>query len=239
MSSRIESLQAKPFTLCMSSGFFGFFAHGGMLEALLEVGLRPAKVCGSSAGALTAAAYASGLSLADYKPLLARIRREDFWDPSVGPGVLRGEKFGQILQDAFPTSTFEACVVPFSCSVYNVRSKATEVMSSGNLIPAVRASCAFPILFQPVKIGTERYLDGGILDRPGFECLSPSDNVVFHHLATRSPWRIGKGPRPAPEREGALIINLDQFTRLNPWAMEKGPEVWEDARERTLRWLEA
>lgn len=223
----------------MSSGFFGFFAHGGMLEALLEAGVRPARVVGSSAGALTAGAYASGLDLADYKPILTRLRREEFWDPGRGLGVLRGAKFDALLRDAFPETTIEKTQTPFACSVFDVADRRTEVITQGDLVAAVRASCAFPLLFQPVRIGARRYLDGGILDRPGFACLAPDEHVLVHHLATRSPWRIGKGPRPSPLREGATVVNLDQFQRLHPWALESGPAVWEDARERMLRWLES
>ena len=37
-----EWLAQGPFTLAMSSGFFGFFAHAGVLLALREAGLAPA-----------------------------------------------------------------------------------------------------------------------------------------------------------------------------------------------------
>ena len=53
--SLAEWLADRPFTLAMSSGFFGFFAHFGTLRALLDHGLSPARFCGSSAGALVGA----------------------------------------------------------------------------------------------------------------------------------------------------------------------------------------
>jgi len=49
-------LAERPFALAMSSGFFAFFAHTGMLAALLERGLVPRMVAGSSAGARALAA---------------------------------------------------------------------------------------------------------------------------------------------------------------------------------------
>ncbi|MGB1581430.1 MAG: patatin-like phospholipase family protein, partial [Nevskiales bacterium] len=55
-----EWLSESAFGLTMSSGFFGFFAHSGMLSALEDEGLTPARLSGSSAGALTAALWASG-----------------------------------------------------------------------------------------------------------------------------------------------------------------------------------
>src|SRR5262245_4716936 len=50
-----------PFGLAMSSGFFAFYAHTGMLSALVARGLAPVHVAGSSAGALVAGAWAAGV----------------------------------------------------------------------------------------------------------------------------------------------------------------------------------
>ena len=46
-----DHLAQRPFALAMSSGFFGFFAHAGVLRALDEASLRPTRLSGSSAGA--------------------------------------------------------------------------------------------------------------------------------------------------------------------------------------------
>src|SRR5690606_33221631 len=45
-------LAREPFTLALSAGFFGFFAHTGVLLALEHAGLRPRRIVGVSAGAL-------------------------------------------------------------------------------------------------------------------------------------------------------------------------------------------
>ena len=63
-------LEEQPFTLSMSSGFFSFFAHAGMLAALVDRGLKPAKLTGSSAGALVGGCYASGCSIDELKEQL-------------------------------------------------------------------------------------------------------------------------------------------------------------------------
>ena len=83
-------LSQEPFTLTLSSGFFSFFAHTGMLAALEEQDLLPQRVTGSSAGALVAACWASGLSTAELKNILFELKRSDFWDPGFGWGLLKG-----------------------------------------------------------------------------------------------------------------------------------------------------
>ena len=85
-----EWLARAPFGLAMSSGFFSFYAHTGMLSALVARGLRPTHVAGSSAGAMVAGAWAAGVEPDVLAQVLGDVRREDFWDPSLGPGLLAG-----------------------------------------------------------------------------------------------------------------------------------------------------
>src|SRR5262249_10850919 len=68
-------LAEAPFTLAMSSGFFGFFAHAGVLSVLEEQTLLPARLCGSSAGALVGGLWACGLSARQIFGQLRLLRR--------------------------------------------------------------------------------------------------------------------------------------------------------------------
>src|SRR3954467_4624198 len=95
-------LRADPFTLAMSSGFFGFYAHAGFLSVLEDEGLLPARVCGSSAGALVAGLWAAGLSTTQIRERFIALRREQFWDVGVGLGVLRGARFRALLEALLP-----------------------------------------------------------------------------------------------------------------------------------------
>jgi NTE family protein len=45
-------LRERSFALGLSSGFFGFFAHPGLMSVLEEDDLLPARLAGSSADAL-------------------------------------------------------------------------------------------------------------------------------------------------------------------------------------------
>ena len=102
-----EWLASAPFTLAMSSGFFGFFAHAGAMSALEDEGLVPARVCGSSAGALVAGLWASGVSARRLCEELLLLRREHFWDVRPGLGLLRGSLFRARLEAIAPVRTFE------------------------------------------------------------------------------------------------------------------------------------
>src|SRR5262249_53323541 len=93
MSTLREWLSGGPFTLAMSSGFFGFFAHAGVMSVLEEEQLFPARISGSSAGALVGGLWAAGVSPRTICTLLVELRREHFWDVGLGFGLLRGARF--------------------------------------------------------------------------------------------------------------------------------------------------
>src|SRR5436305_1461254 len=172
-----EWLAEAPFTLAMSSGFFGFFAHAGFLSVLEDDGLLPARVCGSSAGALVAGLWAAGVPARRLCEELLLLRRAHFWDARPGLGLLRGALFRARLEALAPVKSFEECRVPLAVSVFDVAARRTTVLREGPLAPAVHASCAAPIMFQPVRIGRRLYLDGGILDRPGLQGAGAGERV--------------------------------------------------------------
>ena len=137
----------------MSSGFFRFYAHMGVLHALEENNCLRVKACsGSSAGALVAAFLASGMLPKDMPERVFAIKRENIWDMGVGLGLLKGQLLQKILEEQFPVRTFEECPIPLGLTAYDVLGFKTNCVTKGDLATAVRASCCFPGLFQPVII---------------------------------------------------------------------------------------
>lgn len=236
-----EELARAPFALTMSSGFFAFYAHTGFVSALEEAGVRPARVSGSSAGALVGAAWAAGVDGPDLARELEALERRDFWDPHVGPGFLRGALFLDRMRRILPVDDFARTRVPAAVSVFRVRTRQTEVVDRGEIAPAICASCAVPFLFRPVRIEGRSYLDGGILDRPGLAGM-PDDEprVLYHHIASRSPWRASRwqGTEPLPSRPGMLTFMLDVLPRSGPFKLGEGRKAYRVAKEATKRALD-
>ena len=230
----LDWLKKEPFTLTLGSGFFGFFAHLGVLKALLESGVAPARLTGASSGALVASCYATGMSLSEIENLLFSLTREDFWDPGFGLGLLKGEKFRVRMRAAIPAARFEELATPLALSVFNTSSKTTEVWEHGDLIDAVYASCALPLLFQPLQRHGVRYADGGIKDRAALAGVGPHERVLIHHLSARSPWRRASDPalRP-PERMNGTTLVIDGLTRVGPCKLPMGPKAFSEAYEAT------
>jgi NTE family protein len=229
-----EWLHREPFQLAMSSGFFAFYAHTGMLDALLERGLAPTLVAGSSAGALVAGAWGAGLEPATLATELLRLERGAFWDPALGAGLLAGKKFDGLLRAMLPTAAIESCRVPVRISAFSILDRRTAVLARGDLADAIRASCAVPAMFQPVWIDRRPYWDGGILDRPGLAGV-PAGRVLFHHIASRSPWRTSL---ELPKRANMVTLVIDDLPRSGPFRLDAGRRALAVAREATARALD-
>jgi len=227
-------LADQPFTLTMSSGFFGFFAHAGMLLALQEHGLVPARITGASAGALVGCARASGLDARATLDALLALRRDDFWDPALGLGLLRGERFRTHLARLLPVSDFGQCALPFAVSIHEWATRRTRVVSSGALVPAVYASCAVPLLFHPQRIDGMLCADGGIADRWGLAGTRDGERVFYHHIVSRSPWRRAGSPSlVVPQRRNLAALELFDLPRSGPSKLALGADIAERARRAT------
>jgi NTE family protein len=234
-----ESLAEAPFGLAMSSGFFGFFAHTGVLTALLEAGLVPARVTGSSAGALVGGLWAAGLEPAQARRSLEGLTRNAFWDPGPGLGVLRGRRFRTLLESLLPRPTFARTRVPLAISVYEPLTRRTVVLDAGDIAAAIHASCAVPVMFHPVRIGARFYVDGGVADRPGLAGMPAGERVLYHHLMSR----LSRGSAAArrnvlPHRPGLTALTLEGLPRPHPFDLASGVRAMDMAYARTRAALE-
>jgi NTE family protein len=244
-----ERLRDERFELILSSGFFGFFAHAGVVAALEEVQLAPALVGGSSAGALVAGLWGAGVPAAAIRDRLFALKRADFWDPDPllgvggkrGFGFLRGDRFEALLGDALAlvgVRRFDHCRIPVRVVAFDVGSRRTVALHDGDLVPAIRASCSVPGMFQPAVIDRRRLLDGGIADRAGIAAASDGARVLYHHLPTHSPWRrFTPSQNRVPARDRLHLLHEPSLPRCSPFHLHRGPQAFELARAMVLRTL--
>jgi NTE family protein len=236
MQTLRDWLRVEPFALGMSAGFFGFFAHCGFLSILEEERLLPSHISGASAGALIGGLWASGLSTHAIKEQLFALQRKDFWDPSFGVGLLKGDLFSSLLHSLLPIKDFSECRAKLSVSIYDILSRKTLALQSGPLGPAIQASCTLPGLFQPLWVEGRPLWDGGIFDRPGLLGLSTHPRILHHHLSARSPWRK-KDSVQVTKKPGLVSLVLEGLPRVGPFTLEVGKLAFASAQEATRRAL--
>ena len=152
-------------------------AEVGMARALLEAGVRPDLVCGTSVGAINGAAIAADPTPDGIKRLLAIwdiLADDDVLDSSPIRRVaevmrrrtsLHGnDTLRRLLRDRLPAHRFEDLAVPFECVAASIEGAREHWFSTGDLIEPILASCALPGVFPPVPIGDEHFFDGGLVN---------------------------------------------------------------------------
>lgn len=161
-----SSLPVRPPRLCLAlgGGAARGFAHIGVIQVLEEAGIRPHCVAGTSAGSLVAALYAYGRSGADLGKLALRMDESAITDWSFpGRGVIRGEALAKYVRQQTGGKLIEQLPLPLGIVATDLDSGQGVLFRRGDVGQAVRASSAVPAVFQPVRIGSREYVDGGLV----------------------------------------------------------------------------
>lgn len=150
-------------------------AEVGMLRALVEAGITPDLVLGTSVGALNGAVVAADPSWASVQRLteLWTSSAAGVWSTSTVDRVRTfartrtawhsNEPLRQMLTEHLGEPRIEDLEVEFQCCAASVERASEHWFSSGPLVSAVLASCAVPGLFPAVKVGDEHFMDGGLV----------------------------------------------------------------------------
>lgn len=181
----------------------------GMLRALIERGILPDVVIGTSAGALNGAAVA-------YAPNLTGVARlaavwESLTAAEVFPGgrihrawnVMRrgthlfgNEGLDAVIDRATPARSFADLHVPLRVIAADLDTGEEVVIARGPLKPALLASAALPGAFPIVHHDGRRLVDGGVVDSvPLSHALAgPTDRVYVLNVSAGAADRVERSP---------------------------------------------
>ncbi len=176
--------------LALSSGGAKALAHIGVIQVLEEHGIRIQAIAGCSMGAYVGAVWACGYD-GHFMELLAR-EVESRWgllrllDPVIPPrrGFLRGRRMHDRLKHSIGDARFTDLVRPLRVVATNLFTLERTVLDQGEVAHAVQASSAIPGVCEPVRIGADCFIDGGISDPLPVDVLR--DMGVQHVIAVNT-----------------------------------------------------
>ncbi|MBL0147758.1 MAG: patatin-like phospholipase family protein [Ideonella sp.] len=149
--------------LALGGGAARGFAHIGVIQVLEEAGIPLSLVAGTSAGSLVAAMYASGKGGVELAKVALAMDESAITDWSFpGRGLIRGEALARYVREQTGGKLIEQLPMPLGIVATDLDSGEPVLFRRGDVGAAVRASSAVPAVFQPVKIGTREYVDGGL-----------------------------------------------------------------------------
>lgn len=152
--------------VALGSGAARGWAHIGVLRALVEHGLRPTIVCGTSIGAVVGAAYAAG-ELEAFERWARRLDRRQvagYLDVGLRGGLVRARKVFDALAEEIPDRDIESLPMTFAAVATDLGSGHEIWLRRGRLYDALRASVALPGLVSPVRSEGRWLVDGGLVN---------------------------------------------------------------------------
>ena len=204
----------KSFALALGAGGARGLAHIAVIEALDELGVRPAAIAGTSIGALVGACYAAGLSgkairrhvldltlnraevfrrLMDARALaLSSILTAPFGNPV----LLDPDKFCAAFAPEGVPEDFSALGIPLRLVATDLHQRCELVFSAGALKPAIAASMAIPGLVRPIEVDGRVLVDGGAVDPLPFTQLRGMADVIVAIDCSGGNGETGKVPGP-------------------------------------------
>jgi len=218
-----EQAQPSGIGLALGGGFARGIAHIGVLKVLEEENIPVSLVAGTSVGALIGAAYCSGVTIPELEQMARRVRFKHFarWTLS-RYGFASNERMIKFLSSILKVKTFEELRIPLAVTATDFSTGAGVVFHSGPLVDPVRASCAYPGMFLPVKIRGRLLVDGMLAYAVPTVPLREmgAQRVLAVHL--RGTWTNGDtGPRHL----------FDVIGQCFAVAQEMNCEVWKAAAD--------
>jgi NTE family protein len=149
--------------LALGGGFSRGFAHLGVLEVLEQEHIPITGIVGTSIGSLLGAAFADGIPIRELCDLGRRVQIRDFIRfRRSQPQAQSNDRIGQFVRECFRSSQIEEFSIPMAIVTTDIDTRGAYVFTRGPLDVAIRASCAFPGLFEPVEYEGRALADGCI-----------------------------------------------------------------------------
>jgi NTE family protein len=212
--------------LALGGGFARGFAHLGVLQVLEQNHIPIACIAGTSVGSILGAAYASGAPLARIIATCRTLRFRDIGRWRVSRlGLASNHRLGDLIAQVFDSKHFEDLQIPMAVVATDLNTGDPVVLTHGSLVDAIRASCAFPGLFEPVKIGTRCLADGGL--------VAPVPTRAARDLGAEFVLGVSVGIQDGDRGSPSNIFQV--VTRAVSAAQKHQLEVWERHADLVLR----
>ncbi|MGS0706090.1 patatin-like phospholipase family protein [Acinetobacter sp. ANC 3781] len=150
--------------LVLGSGGARGYAHIGVIQVLEQQGIHPDFIVGTSAGSIVGSIYASGKTANELRDIALNMKAHDVRDVKLDiKGFFDGKKVENYVNQQVNNTPLELLKTPMYVVATELKEGKKVVFNYGNTGQAVRASVSIPSMFVPTKIGTDEYVDGGLV----------------------------------------------------------------------------
>ena len=202
--------------ITLSGGAARGYAHIGVLRAFDEAGIKIDYISGSSMGTVIGLFYAAGKTPDEMMGIAKSINKRRV--TSAGRFSFRKKGLDymeQVIKKHISAKTFDQLEKPLYICVTNFQSGRYEMISEGEILPAVRASAAIPIIYKQQIINGVAYIDGGVVNNLPVEPLRDNCQTVVGISVNPIEYKSEKMKlRKQIMRVAELMINENEARRI-------------------------
>jgi NTE family protein len=195
--------------LVLSGGGARGISHVGVMKGLDELGVKIEVMAGTSAGSIVGSLYSYGYTPDQImKEVLAAKLFRSMRPAWTWTGLLSLEALGALIKKLIPEDNFSALKIPMTIAATEIRRGKPDYFNSGELVPAIMASCCIPAVFNPIQLNGNLYVDGGLMDNlPSKSIRDKCDLLIGSHCNYISGEFDVKNFRSVIERSLLIAIN--------------------------------
>lgn len=176
--------------LVLGSGGARGYAHIGVIEELKRRGHEIVAIAGTSMGSIIGGLEAAGKldQFADWATGLTQFDVLRMYDPAfTQPGIIKAEKIFSMVDSFTPGVQIEDLDIPFTAVATDITNHREVWFQRGDLVTAMRASCAIPTFISPIMVNGKILADGGLVNPVPIEptLAVPSDMTISIALSGR------------------------------------------------------
>ncbi|HKI89457.1 MAG TPA: patatin-like phospholipase family protein [Draconibacterium sp.] len=175
--------------LVLSGGGTRGFAHLGVIAALYEKGIKPDVISGTSVGSVVGSFIASGKSPKEIMQIFGKgwlFKYTKLHFPV--DGLLKLDGLKEVIHKNISAKNIEDLKIPFYVAISNLTKGIVEYKNNGPLGETVLASSSIPILFSPVKMNKQLFVDGGLMDNIPIEPIkNDCENLIVINISPLNP----------------------------------------------------
>lgn len=194
--------------LALSGGAVRGFAHLGVLKALDEHKVAIDRVAGTSAGSLAGTFYLDGFDPDEILDIFTAKKLYELLFLSVPrSGLLRTDGLKKLLKKYLKAKKLEDLDKPMIITATDFAEGKVKYFEKGPLIDILLASTGIPVLFEVIKIDSQAYIDGGVMDNLPVEPLRKKcDKIIGVHVNPLGKKTKVNSPMQVAERAFHLAI---------------------------------
>ena len=190
----VKPRRGKPkIALVLGGGGLKGFAHIGVIRAMIELGIDPTVVAGTSIGSLIAAAYGGGMSVTEMEDRARNLKRRDLFrlnrigmllERAKAPSIYLEEPLRRVVESVVPQTNFQKMKKRILVNTVDIQRGSQVVwglhgLRDVSVVDAVYASCALPGFYPPGRVAGRLCVDGGVIDNLPITVASRGMDLVI------------------------------------------------------------